>query len=591
MKTYKTCVFENKIYEKVTKYLFPAILLIYAYFGVNRGIDITDVGYNLGNYKYISGLDGMWYYSTLLANVIGAAITHLPFGQTMLGVSVYCATIKAVFSVCGYVFFVRSAKVLREAAFLGMFTSLSLCWAPQVCLYHYLSYYALFVIAAVIFVALTGTKKENLLILAGVLVALSILIRFPNICYMALIVPVWCHSFLVKDKFSDVLRKTGKCIVGVLATLVIMIYLFLSTGRMGEYITGIKELFSMTDESERYGIKFTLYNLVNSYTCIWYWLIPIGLATVLLIAAGFIIGTKKPSARSGFSAIRTVVNAGTVAGMGVIYLWYKKTALFDYDFTSYSSMYLFGVVILTVSLILFVITALCGRFSDDLRLLSVLAIVIQMITPLGTNNSLYVVLNSLFFLMPVAFSIIGELAKFKPVRFLHTGLVTLFLLYTVQMVFFYNGFTFREKQHEPQDTYVEGNAVLKGMRTTASNAALLKDLTDLWNENGLAEYPYEVLTFGEMPGIAYYMGTKPALSSTWPTLDSYSVEKFTIKMKELGPMMSEKGMRYVIVTDDSIEREGAKQEILKNFINENGYITIYDDRGIKVWLREGDLKK
>ena len=50
-------------------------------------------------------------------------------------------------------------------------------------------------------------------------------------------------------------------------------------------------------------------------------------------------------------------------------------------------------------------------------------------------------------------------------------------------------------------------------------------------------------------------------------------------------------MRYVIVTDDSIEREGAKQEILKNFINENGYITIYDDRGIKVWLREGDLKK
>ncbi len=584
MKTYKTCVFENTIYEKVTKYLFPAILLIYAYLGVNRGIDITDVGYNLGNYKYISGLDGMWYYSTLLANLLGAAITHLPFGQTMLGVSVYCATIKAIFALCAYVFFVRSGKILREAAFLGMFTSLSLCWAPQVCLYHYLSYYAFFVIAAIIFIALTGKKKENLLILAGVLVALSILIRFPNICYMALIVPVWWHSFLVKDKFFDVLRKTVKCIIGVLVTLIIVVYTFLCTGRMGEYIKGIKELFSMTDESERYGIRFTIVNLINSYTCIWYWLIPIALASVLLMVLGLL-------KFKGILGSRVLYNAFAVLGMAVIYLWYKKTLLFDYDFTSYSSMYLFGVVILTIMLILFVITALCSRFSDRLRLLSALAIVIQMITPFGTNNSLYVVLNSLFFLMPVAFMIIAELARFKPTRYLHTGLVVLFLFFSVQMAFFYKGFTFREKQHEPQDTYVEGNAVLKGMRTTASNAALLMDLTDLWNENGLTEYPYEVLTFGEMPGIAYYMSTKPALSSTWPTLDSYSVEKFTLKMKELGPMMSEKGMRYVIVTDDSIEREGAKQEILKNFINENGYITIYDDRGIKVWLREGDLKK
>ena len=579
MKTYKTCIFENKIYDTVTKYLFPAVLFIYAYLGVNRGIDITDVGYNLGNYKYISGLDGMWYYSTLIANLLGAAITHLPFGQTMLGVSIYCATIKAIFSVLAYVFFVRSGKILREAAFLGMFTSLSLCWAPQVCLYHYLSYYAFFVIAAIIFTALTGKKKENLLILAGVLVALSILIRFPNITYMALIVPVWFHSFIVRDRFKDVLRKTGKCIEGVLVTLIIVVYSLLCTGRMGEYIIGIKELFSMTDESKRYGIRFTIVNLINSYTCIWYWFIPIVLAAVLLIVAGLL-------KFKGILGSRVIYNVLAVAGMAVIYLWYKKTALFDYDFTSYSSMYLFGVVILTIMLILFVITALCSRFSDRLRLLSALAIVIQMITPFGTNNSLYVVLNSLFFLLPVAFMIIAELTRFKPTRYLHTGLVVMFLLFSVQMVFFYNGFTFREKQHEPQDTYIERNAVLKGMRTTASNAALLQGLTDLWEEEKIANHA--VLTFGEVPGIAYYMGSEPALSSTWPILDSYSLSKFTAQMEELETKMREDGLKVVIVTDKTLETESAKQEIIKKFINDFEYDTIYDESGVKVWLRQGE---
>ena len=570
-------VFKNSIYIKVTKYLFPAILLIYAFIGINRGIDITDVGYNLGNYKYLSELDGMWFYSTFLANIIGALFTHLPFGSYMLGMEVYCCILKALFSLWAYRFFVKETGVSRESAFIGMFISLSLCWAPQICIYHYLSYYMLFVTGALIFLALKK-ERDSLLVAAGVIAALSISVRFPNVCYAALIVAVWYHAYLKRAGFKSALIKTLKCMAGYFAALAAGGLALVVTGKTGDYITAIKELFSMTGESERYGLWFTIRNLINSYTCVWYWLIPVGLAAVMLFIASFFPGKFK-----------ALFHTLAVIGMAVVYLWYKKTALFDYDFTSYSSMYLFGVVILCVSLVLFAVTALSPKFSDDLRILSVIAIVIQFITPLGTNNSLYVVLNSLFFPVPTALAIISEMSSFKRMRYVHTAFAMLFLMFAVQMAFFYNGFTFREKQHEPQNTYIEGNTVLEGMKTTPSNAELLNELTAIWNEN--AFYTSSVLTFGDMPGLAYYLDSHPALSSTWPILDSYSVSKFAAGMEDLKRSMASDGERVIVVTDFYLDRDGAKQEMIKDFINEYDYTTIYDDHGIKVWVREGETTK
>ena len=577
MNTDSKTIFNNSIYVKATKYLFPAVLVIYAFLGVNRGIDITDVGYNLGNYRYLSELDGMWFYSTFLANIIVAVFTHLPFGSHMLGMEVYCCILKALFSLWAYRFFVKEAKVSRESAFLGMFISLSLCWAPQICIYHYLSYYMLFVTGALIFKALKN-ERDSLLPVAGVTAALSVTVRFPNVCYAALIVAVWYHSYLVRAGFKAALIKTLKCMAGYFATVLACVMALVITGKTGDYIRAVKDLFSMTGESERYGLGFTVRNLVNSYTCVWYWLIPVVLAAVSLFAVSFFPDKFK-----------ALFHAFAVIGMAGVYLWYKKTALFDYDFTSYSSMYLFGVVILCVSLALFVVTALSPKFSDTLRLLSVIAIVIQFITPLGTNNSLYVVLNSLFFLMPTALTIISEMSSFKRMRYVHTAFAVLFLMFAVQMVFFYNGFTFREKQHEPQNTYVEGNDVLTGMRTTPSNAALLNDLTAIWNENAFDTA--SVLTFGDMPGLAYYLDSHPALSSTWPILASYSVSKFEAGMEDLKRSMASDGERVVVVTDFYLKYDGAKQEMIKDFIYEFGYTTIYDDHGIKVWVREEETTK
>jgi hypothetical protein len=59
-------------------------------------------------------------------------------------------------------------------------------------------------------------------------------------------------------------------------------------------------------------------------------------------------------------------------------------------------------------------------------------------------------------------------------------------------------------------------------------------------------------------------------------------------MKELESLMTEKGLDVVIVTDKTLETESAKQEIIKKFINDFKYESIYDKSGVKVWQRQGD---
>lgn len=47
--------------------IFPIILVLVGMCKVGRGFDISDTGYNYGNYVNLTGLDNMWYCSTFLA--------------------------------------------------------------------------------------------------------------------------------------------------------------------------------------------------------------------------------------------------------------------------------------------------------------------------------------------------------------------------------------------------------------------------------------------------------------------------------------------------------------------------------------------
>ena len=562
----------KNLYEKISKWIFPLILVFLALYGINHGIDLKDTGYNAGNYGELETLDRMWYYSTFLSNMAGWVLVHLPGGKCLLGLNFYTALIKAGFSLFSYFFFIKETEISRGTAFLANVISLGLWWIPNAGLYHYLSFLFMCIGAALIYRGLTS-EKNRYFVIAGIVLALNILVRFPNVTNMALIVIVWWYSLLKKEKFGLCVKKTLYCMAGYLGTVAVSVLLLVITGELSTYTESIKALFTMSDEASKYGLKFMLVNLVNSYTCVKTWMVPVAALFVLCLIPGFIKTGGK--LKTLFYVLSAVAAAGA-------YFWEFRLELFYFDFASYTSMYLFSVVMLVCTLFILCFGAFNVRFDIETRTLCAMALAIQFITPLGTNNSLYAVINNLFFILPVMLYVLVKLTGLKHCTYLHAGLMALVLFWALHAVLFRFEFNFSESGTSKLKYEVSGNAVLNGMKTGESRAALLNDLQKLWDDYGLSEYL--LVSYGDIAGLSYYYGSEPALSTTWPSLDSFVSDRFANELAGLEKRMA-LGERVAVAADGRLDDEGTKQEILKKFLEENKFSLIYDN-GIKIWISE-----
>ena len=182
--------------------IFPIILVLVGMCKVGRGFDISDTGYNYGNYVNLTGLDNMWYCSTFLANIVGRLFTFLPYGHTLIGLNIYTGLIKCAIVLASYFFFRKKVGLPGGVVFFGELIAVSLCWCPTALIYNYLSYLLFFLGAMFLYRGLT-TEKNRFLIIAGVFLGVNIFVRFPNICEMGLIAGLWYWCFIKKYKFIE----------------------------------------------------------------------------------------------------------------------------------------------------------------------------------------------------------------------------------------------------------------------------------------------------------------------------------------------------------------------------------------------------
>lgn len=126
------------LWRKARHLVFGLLLFIYPFLKIREGIDLTDTGYSLGNYRFFGEMDGVWMLLTFLSNVTGHLFTRLPLGDTMLGVKFYATLLVSVTGLLGYRFF--RTKMPSWLAFAGEIAAISFCWCPVVILYNYLSY-------------------------------------------------------------------------------------------------------------------------------------------------------------------------------------------------------------------------------------------------------------------------------------------------------------------------------------------------------------------------------------------------------------------------------------------------------------------
>lgn len=581
-------VFDNKIWCVVVRILFPALLVLFALMHIAEGLTVTDTGYNYGNFMSFDSLDDMWKFSTYLSSAIGALFTKLPFGQTMIGLNFYTGLFKVLAALFAYYFCIKICKMRREVVFVGEMIALGFCWCPTALIYNYLTYLLFTVGAMCIYIALTKEKKV-FFVLAGVALGLNVFVRLPNVAEVALIVVVWLAGILYKKKFGSVMKDTLFCILGyVIGLATVFVYIACRYG-VGRYVEGIQALFAMTAEAESYAPVAMVTDVLKMYIQCSRWFI-MGL---LFIGCGIflfkILGKK-------YTVVKSCIYA--IAGVGLVYFFLKR-GMFNLNYREYSSMYAWGTLLLMFCLLFGAYVVLFSKRTKEEKLMAAIVCVIILITPLGSNNSVYSPMNNMFLVAPFFINYMWHLLSdekssimvrrmsvstlpYKIVMVLFTGAVL------VQGVLFGANFVFRDGENgAARDTQVENNPVLSGMYTTADKSKNLQEMNDYLLENELIGE--EVVLFGNVPALAFYFELEPALSSTWPDLASYSVDKFET---EIDMLEKENKTPMIILSSnpadtgrDTHAKDSIKRKIgrLEEFMEENQYMQTFSNDAFIVY--------
>ena len=592
--------------SKVIRIICAILLGIYPFYHANRGIDLMDAGYGLGNFFFFKDMDINWKLATFLSNVLGAFLTKLPGGNTYLGMNLYTSALLAIVAVLSYLFLVKCFKH-PVLLFAGEWIALSLCWAPTTILYHYLGYY--FLTLALICMELAIRKNNSrYFILAGFLLGINIFVRMPNITHMACILVVWFDAlFLYKKtgKWRKLFRNTGICIVGYLIGIGVPFAIICLKYKFEAYIVMIQWLFGMTETATDYKPTSMVSAMFGDYVQYAVWMI---LILLYLMAGVILFQIQKGKFEKGKKIFY-------VLGILVMLRFFYGRGMFGFDYQSYFSVYKWIVVFLLAFWILAVWCIFLKeedakqlgieeQQNDTLKRLTLGTMVIVLITPLGSNNGLYPIINNLFLTAPITLYL-GYLFIKKYQSFaIRAVACALTLCILLQTTMFGTHFVFHDAaQGQNIDTEITGIPALRHMKTTSEKAGELEALYQYITYHNLQNR--QLLLYGDIPGLSYILSMKPAIFTTWADLGSNTHTQLISALHRLDSTMKadQKIQTPVIIvsaavgaylTDDPEAAEilgttdkdyaaDAKLETIRTFLTEHNYTNTYCNTAFMVF--------
>lgn len=555
--------FKN-LQRPLEKYVFPLALLLFPLAGFNAGLDISDTTYNLANYEYMATLNPMWLLATFLSNAIGSFIMHLPFAGTMLGFSIYTSFIISIIVLIAY--YSLQAYMPGWMLFIALFMAEGLCWCPRAIMYNYLTY--LFMTLGVVFLlkGMFAWKRQNLyLFLAGVFLGINVMVRFPNITEAAFIVVLWFYCFITREKFAETLRQTLVCIAGYVAGFGV-IYLIISVMYgPGAYFGMIQSLFGMTEGASDYSSGGMISSILSAYgTTINNMLIMVpcivaGIVMFMLLSNKYI----------------TVKKVLYTLGLLVLVKYFFATGIFTRNYYYYDSIFQAAMMFVIFAIILAIVgsTGVLNGSKQE-QTLAFMSLIIILITPLGSNNYTFPVINNLFYVAPITLWLMRRLMQRLGEgqhNFAWQSMITMVIIVClIQGTIFRFSFSFVDgADGQVRDSQVTKISKVSGMITTSENAESLDELFVYLDENGLLSK--EAILFGGIPGLSYVYDLPPAIDTVWPDLDSYTVDNFDNALIELS--VSDKNTPTIIIGKDMQDYANiqAKYDILLDYIANHDY--------------------
>lgn len=587
----------EQLYKKVSRPIeqgfFPLILLLWPLIKSAQGIDVTDSTYSLGNYLFADKLDSVWVLSTYLSNLFGALLVRLPGGATLLGANIYTGLIISATALMCY--YALRKDFSAPVMFIGEFLAINFCWIPSSILYNYMTY-LLFNGAALMLYYAIKLRKTALFYMAGLVLGLNSFVRIPNIAEVGLIIVVWIAlPIALRDSrngerkiSASVIGATGNCIVGYIIGMVIPVVLIDALYGVYSLNRLISGLSDMSASNGDYTLGAMILSVLRAYIRSGMW--------VLVICAVIFAGTLMMAVVKNYVVLKWIGRVIYVAILMLMlrFFWGRGMYSFRY-YEDYTAMYEWGMLILILAWIC-VITVLFRRgYNPLIKAFAVIALVMLIITPIGSNNYTMQNINNMFLVIPFVLYIVGGWLYRGTHRLRLEGvmygcnfpwmsmlLVTLAFAF-IQSAGFHMGFAFKDGMDgTPRSAVIDRTAAteaLAGMHTTEDNARTLTEVCEYIHNNGTAQ---TALYWGNCPGLAYILRIPPLISTTWPDLDSYPISDMEAEMTNTHNDAIIVWRNY---TEYSGNNSATKEELVKQYIDENGLTPVFTNDEYTVYSK------
>lgn len=562
--------------------LFPVILILYPLLKTRQGIDVSDATYSLSNFQYFSSMDGTWMVATYLANVVGSLFMKFPFGDTLFGMHFYTTLIQSVAALGVYEAF-RRGNALRipvPLSFTGEMIALGMCWCPSTILYNYLTY--LFMAVGMLLLY-TGVLKENrkYYVAAGVCLGANVAVRMPNVVQMAFIVAVWYGAAVYRRSWQQVVRDTLWCILGYIVGFGVPFAVICIRYGAEAYPAMVQTMFAMTEKATDYKPTSMLTSMFGDYITGLFWIV----FAMICMAGGWLLFALKRRLFGDKRVIQVLCQAIYVMVLLVLLRFYWGKGVFTFEYYDYGSMYYPAVLLLLVAVYISVYCLVSKKIGAEQKILAVLVLVQMFVTPLGSNNRLYPIINNMFILVPFVLGI-GYSSGCKGhdknyVWKIPFAILIIFVL--IQSIGFHTFFAFQDGVNgEVRDTRVAAPTKAARVYTNRDNAAWLEELAVYAQQAELAGQ--EVILYGEIPGLGYLLDMPSALTTFWPDLDSYRMVEYERDMAQItvppvvivsspiAAYLSEDadGMNWFGVKREKLDAD-EKLQILGEYLREHAY--------------------
>ncbi len=524
----------------IKKYLIPIGIGILAFWDFNRGVDLTDAGYSIDYFTYFRSYEPDLIIASFWSYLIGHILTLLPYGRTWIGITFYATIFVALLAEFGY-FFCKKYMDYRIAA-VGEVFAIMYCWNPSTVVYDYLSF-LLFEIGIILL--MQGIYKDSwgFMLLAGMVLGFNVFVRVPNLAQCATIGVLWLYAIWNKKKILWTIKRTVVCVAGYVGILGVSVLVIIY----------------------RYGLlnfKIAMYNLVN-------------------------LSTTQDSYGIGYMATETI---------RAVFRYWKYFSIRTY--VEYVSDVLGATSIILLAGIFLSIAGIVFYKNTEKKLLNVIFLGVLWVTPLGSNNNMYLAMLNMFLLLPIIGMNLHELVCriLKKKKYLGRAAAGLCLLLVTilgsQILILETTYVYKDT---PELKVTKPDSYLRGMWTSKAQHEELSQLEGYFEENGL-KGTYGILYCGA-PGLQVVLDLQPVMSSPWPDWYTYTDTSFENGIRTGEQLVSEHIYPVVIMSktyydifEGNVPQEGvyaemidAKYYMIAKFLRDNAYSAVFQTKNYVVY--------